>query len=52
MTHYASGQAAVYYGSGFMRLQDVFTLGAACGMWGLLVWGGPGMLWWKALGWY
>ena len=32
ITHYASGQAAVYYGSGFMNLKEVrsLTLTTSC----------------------
>jgi DASS family divalent anion:Na+ symporter len=52
MTHYASGQAAVYFGSGFLKTKDVFAQGAACGLLNLLLWGGAGMLWWNFLGWY
>lgn len=52
LTHYASGQAAVYYGSGFLKTKDVFVQGAACAAMSLLLWGTVGMLWWKFLGWY
>lgn len=52
LTHYASGQAAVYYGSGFLKTKDVFVQGAACAVMSLLLWGSVGMLWWSFLGWY
>ena len=52
LTHYASGQAAVYYGSGFMRLNEVFAMGALNGFLGLALWGVLGMPVWKMLGWY
>lgn len=52
ITHYASGQAAVYYGSGFMRLNEVFSMGAINGFLGLLLWAVLGMPVWKLLGWY
>jgi DASS family divalent anion:Na+ symporter len=52
LTHYASGQAAVYYGSGFLKTKDVFVQGAACAVMSLLLWGSVGMLWWRFLGWY
>eukprot|EP00798_Chlamydomonas_sp_ICE-L_P023569 gene23569-9093_t len=52
MTHYASGQAAVYYGSGFMGLGEVFSMGAINGFVGLVIWAGLGMPVWKMLGWW
>ncbi|PNW81792.1 hypothetical protein CHLRE_06g260450v5 [Chlamydomonas reinhardtii] len=52
ITHYASGQAAVFYGSGFMRLNEVFTMGAVSGFSALAIWGVFGMPIWKLLGWW
>lgn len=52
ITHYASGQAAVFYGSGFMSLPEVFKIGAINGVIGLALWAGLGMPVWKLLGWY
>lgn len=52
LTHYASGQAAVYIGPGFLKNGDVFVQGAACAVASLLLWSSVGMLWWKFLGWY
>lgn len=52
LTHYASGQAAVYFGAGYLKTEDVFVQGAACAVASLLLWGGVGMAWWKVLGWY
>ncbi|KAI8470394.1 MAG: Sodium/sulfate symporter [Monoraphidium minutum] len=51
-THYASGQAAVYVGSGFLSLKEVFVGGAVCGAAALALWGTAGMAWWKVLGWW
>jgi hypothetical protein len=52
LTHYASGQAAAYYGSGFMKLNEVFAMGAINGFLGLFLWATLGMPCWKALGWF
>lgn len=52
ITHYASGQAAVYCGSGFLRINEVFTMGALNGLMSLLLWFGLGMPVWKLLGWW
>ena len=45
-------QAAVFYGSGFMRINEVFSLGAINGLIGLLLWAVLGMPVWKLLGWW
>jgi len=50
MTHYASGQAAVYVASGFVTSGEVFKVGAAVGALNFGIWGTLGMLWWKVLG--
>lgn len=52
ITHYASGQAAVYCGSGFVRMSDVIKVGAASAAVGFIIWAGIGMAWWKLLGWW
>ncbi|GFH32755.1 uncharacterized protein HaLaN_32028, partial [Haematococcus lacustris] len=52
LTHYASGQAAVFYGSGFMSLPEVFKIGAVNGFLGLGLWACLGMPVWKLLGWW
>ena len=52
ITHYGSGQAAVYIGSGYLELKDVFKFGALFSVVNLLIWGGVGSLWWKAIGLY
>ena len=52
ITHYASGQAAVYCGSGFVKVGEVFKFGAINGVMSLLLWAGLGMPVWKLLGWY
>ena len=52
ITQFASGQAAVYYGSGFMTLPEMFRVGAVCGVANLLIWGLVGIVWWKIIGWW
>ncbi|BBN06238.1 divalent anion:Na+ symporter, DASS family [Marchantia polymorpha subsp. ruderalis] len=52
LTHYSSGQAAVYFGAGYVELPDVFRLGAIMAVWNILVWSVVGGLWWKFLGLY
>ena len=52
ITHYASGQAAAYYGSGYLSLKEVFTVGAVNGFGSLALYGLTGVFIWRWLGWY
>ncbi|KAL8472174.1 hypothetical protein ACS0TY_028774 [Phlomoides rotata] len=52
LTHYSSGQAAVYYGAGFVNLRDVFTVGFAMALFNIIVWALTGAAWWKIIGLY
>lgn len=52
LTHYSSGQAAVYYGAGYVELPDVFRVGFIMAIINALIWGIVGTLWWKFLGLY
>ncbi|KAL6583043.1 Dicarboxylate transporter 2.1, chloroplastic [Orobanche minor] len=52
LTHYSSGQAAVYYGAGYVDLRDVFMLGISMGLIQFVIWALTGAAWWKLLGLY
>ncbi|XP_076893535.1 dicarboxylate transporter 2.1, chloroplastic-like [Bidens hawaiensis] len=52
LTHYSSGQAAVYYGAGYVKLPDVFKLGIVMAFINIIIWGLIGSPWWKILGLY
>ncbi|KAG5254246.1 oxoglutarate-malate-translocase family protein [Salix suchowensis] len=52
LTHYSSGQSAVYYGAGYMNLPDVFKLGFVMALLNAIIWGVTGTFWWKFLGLY
>ncbi|XP_031262134.1 dicarboxylate transporter 2.1, chloroplastic-like [Pistacia vera] len=52
LTHYSSGQAAVYYGAGYVDLPDVFKMGFVMAVINALIWGVVGTCWWKFLGLY
>ncbi|CAH9110572.1 unnamed protein product [Cuscuta europaea] len=52
LTHYSSGQAAVYYGGGYVELRDVFKLGIIMAVINIVMWGLVGAAWWKILGLY
>ena len=52
ITHYASGQSAVYFGSGYVELKDYFRLGAIVGAFNFILWAVVGGAWWKVIGLY
>ncbi|CAL5434347.1 unnamed protein product [Camellia sinensis] len=52
LTHYSSGQAAVYYGAGYVDLPDVFRVGFVMALINAIIWGVVGGFWWKFLGLY
>ncbi|KAL1289576.1 hypothetical protein HN51_057991 [Arachis hypogaea] len=52
ITHYSSGQAAVYFGAGYIDLPDIFKMGFVMFVINAIIWGGVGAFWWKFLGLY
>ncbi|XP_022985012.1 dicarboxylate transporter 2.1, chloroplastic-like [Cucurbita maxima] len=52
LTHYSSGQAAVYYGAGYVDLPDVFKIGFVMALVNGIIWIVAGGIWWKVLGLY
>lgn len=51
-THYSSGQAAVYFGAGYVELPDVFRIGFIMACINAVIWAVVGGAWWKFLGLY
>jgi DASS family divalent anion:Na+ symporter len=50
LTHYASGQSAVYFGSGHLPLATLWKQGAYMSVVNAVVFGVVGMAWWKVVG--
>ena len=50
LTHYGSGQGAVYYGAGYLTLSEVFKYGAIMGTLNFVMWLTVGSVWWSVLG--
>jgi len=51
VSHFASGQAAVYAGTGYITVPEIFRWGAVVGALNMFVtWGLVGCLWWKFIG--
>ncbi|GJP30696.1 hypothetical protein CLOM_g4586 [Closterium sp. NIES-68] len=50
ITHYSSGQAALYYGAGYIDLPDVFKFGAITAAVNIVIWIAVCAFWWKVNG--
>lgn len=50
ITHYGTGSAPVFFGSGYVRQGDWWRIGFVLSLMNLAIWLGFGMWWWKALG--
>lgn len=52
LTHYGSGPAPIYYGSGYIDVKDWWRVGFILSVANLIIWMGLGSLWWKLLGYF
>lgn len=50
LTHYGSGPAPLFYGSGYIDIKDWWRIGFILSIINILIWIGLGSLWWKLLG--
>jgi DASS family divalent anion:Na+ symporter len=50
MTHYATGPAPIYFGSGYVDLSSWWTLGLLLSVVNVFVWVGIGFPYWRILG--
>ncbi|PID85689.1 MAG: anion permease [Chloroflexi bacterium] len=50
MTHYGTGPAPVYFGSGYVEMADWWKSGFIISLVNIVIWLGVGGLWWKILG--
>jgi DASS family divalent anion:Na+ symporter len=50
MTHYGTGPAPVYFGYGYVSMNDWWRIGFIVSLVNIVIWGGVGGLWWKILG--
>jgi divalent anion:Na+ symporter, DASS family len=50
MTHYGTGPAPVYFGSGYVEMGDWWKSGLVVSLVNIVIWLGIGGLWWKVLG--
>ncbi len=50
MTHYGTGPAPVFFGSGYVEMNTWWRLGFLISVVNIVIWLGVGGLWWKVLG--
>jgi len=52
LTHYGTTPAPVYFGTGYVKQSQWWTIGLIASGLNLLIWSVVGAGWWKVLGWY
>ncbi len=50
LTHYGSGPAPIYYGSGYIEVKAWWRIGFILSVVNIIIWMGLGSLWWKLIG--
>ncbi|HZS53108.1 MAG TPA: DASS family sodium-coupled anion symporter [Bryobacteraceae bacterium] len=50
ITHYGTGSAPVYFGTGYVSQKDWWKIGFVLSIVNLVIWFGIGMAWWKIIG--
>ncbi|MDP8208743.1 MAG: DASS family sodium-coupled anion symporter [Candidatus Electryonea clarkiae] len=51
-TNYSTGPVIIYFGLGYVPAHTWFSKGFLVSLFHLVIWLGPGMIWWKMLGWW
>jgi DASS family divalent anion:Na+ symporter len=52
MTHYGTGSAPVYFGTGYVSQRTWWKMGFLISIVNIMLWLGVGLCWWKLLGWW
>jgi divalent anion:Na+ symporter, DASS family len=52
ITHYGTTSGAVYFGAGYVRQGNWWTIGFLASIANILIWTVFGLVWWKILGWW
>jgi divalent anion:Na+ symporter, DASS family len=52
MTHYGTGSAPVYFGTGYVTQRTWWKVGFLLSLVNVTIWLGVGLVWWKILGWW
>jgi len=51
-TNYSTGPVVIYFGLGYVQSHTWFAKGFLVSLFHMVIWLGPGMMWWKLLGWW
>lgn len=52
LTHYGTTPAPIYFGTGYVKQKNWWTIGFIASLLNILIWSIVGLLWWKILGWW
>ena len=52
LTHYGTTPAPVYFGTGYVKQSNWWTIGFIASVLNILIWSTVGAVWWKILGWW
>ncbi len=52
LTHYGTTPAPIYFGTGYVKQKNWWTIGFIASVLNILIWSTVGLLWWKILGWW
>jgi len=52
LTHYGTTPAPIYFGTGYVKQRNWWTIGFIASVLNILIWSTVGLLWWKILGWW
>lgn len=52
LTHYGTTPAPVYFGTGYVKQSNWWTIGLIASILNILIWSTIGVGWWKILGWW
>jgi len=52
LTHYGTTPAPVYFGTGYVKQSQWWTIGLIASVLNILIWSTIGLGWWKILGWW
>ena len=52
LTHYGTTPAPVYFGTGYVKQRNWWTIGFIASVLNILIWSTVGLIWWKILGWW
>ena len=52
LTHYGTTPAPVYFGTGYVKQSQWWTIGLIASIINIIIWSTVGLAWWKVIGWW